>query len=337
MREELLNWCCEALQCNQHDLRIETLSGDAGFRRYYRLFYSGISYIAVDAPPKHINNPVFADIAARLTQAGTIVPSIIAKDFNNGFLILSDLGDELLLKHLNDDSVNRYYRKGLQLIMQMQKCDTSQIPQYDRAVLRREMSLFSEWFVAQLLGHTLDNTTQRIIDDCFNLLEAQAIQQPYRFVHRDFHSRNILIYANELATIDFQDALVGPITYDAVSLLKDCYIRWPNEQVELWLKYFHDLLMAEGTLPANANFDDTKKDFHLMGLQRHIKVLGIFARLSLRDNKHQYLNDLPLVIAYTLEALRLYANQFKPLDEFLTWFETDLNPLIEQQEWARAK
>ncbi len=333
MRDELLSWCCDALQCDLQNLKIEPLTGDAGFRKYFRIFLHNSSYIVVDAPPEHIDNPVFASIAYRLEQCGVIVPSIIAKDFNRGFLILGDLGDNLLLNKLNPDNVDHLYRKALKLIIQMQSCDTQGIATYDRLALRREMDLFNDWFVKKLLSQEINEHATKIIDNCFKILEEQALHQQYRFVHRDFHSRNILLFADELATIDFQDAIVGPITYDAVSLLKDCYIRWPSEQVNMWLKFYHDELIAYGVIPEDTKFSDTQKGFHLIGLQRHLKVFGIFARLSLRDGKHQYLHDLPLVISYTLEALRLYAKQFPSLGVFLTWFETHLMPIIKDQEW----
>lgn len=337
MHKDLLQWCTDALQCKENDLRISPLSGDAGFRQYFRLHLNDLSYIAVFAPKEHINNPVFVDIAQKISMTGVIVPSVIAKDFELGFLLISDLGDDLLLKLLNEKTVDKYYKAALNTILSLQHTDTTGLPTYDRNILYREMALFKEWFVPQLLDTTIDQHADQIIEDCFKTLIESAIQQPRAFVHRDYHSRNILLFNNEIAVIDFQDALLGPVTYDAVSLLKDCYIKWPFERVEMWLKQFHDALIEHGIIEAETPFESTQRYFHLMGLQRHIKVLGIFARLSLRDGKHNYLHDLPMVIDYTLETLRRYASQYQSLERFLMWFELNLLPAINKQSWSKGR
>lgn len=337
MKNTLLQWCAQTLGCDVHALTATALSGDAGFRRYFRLQHANNSYIVADAPVEHIDNHAFVDIAQRLAAAGVNVPHIVGVDFAQGFLIQQDFGDDLLLGLLNDATVNDYYARALAMIVQMQSTNCDGLPNYDAALLQREMALFPTWFVEKLLGITLNDSERELLDRVFACLTDTATQQPQAFVHRDFHSRNILCHEDELATIDFQDAVRGPITYDAVSLLKDCYIQWPAERVEQWLEDFHAALIEAHIVSDDADVATTLRDFHAMGLQRHIKVLGIFARLSLRDGKHGYLLDLPMVIDYTLQAAALLASDFAVLGEFKTWFETRLTPKIRQQEWSHGK
>lgn len=337
MKMALLDWCAEQLHCDPTDVNITTLSGDAGFRRYYRLHLGERSYIATDAPVEHIDNHAFVDIAQRLAAAGVNVPEIIGVDYTLGFLLQSDLGDHLLLSQLNAQTVEEYYAGALAMITLMQTANSDDLPKYDGDRLQQEMALFSEWFLPKLLGIRLSDDEAAMISDVYECLEKLATAQPQALVHRDFHSRNILCIGDELATIDFQDAVIGPITYDAVSLLKDCYIRWPADQVEQWLEDFHAALIERGTLPDSSALADIRRDFHAMGLQRHLKVLGIFARLSLRDGKHGYLLDLPMVIDYTLEAAQIMSSDFPVLGTFHTWFQQRVLPIVAQQAWSRGR
>ena len=337
MKKTLLQWCAQTLGCEAHTLTATPLSGDAGFRRYFRIQHASQSFIVADAPVEHIDNHAFVDIAQRLASAGVHVPSIVGVDFEQGFLIQQDFGDDLLLGLLNDSTVDEHYASALAMIVRMQGANCDGLPDYDADLLQREMALFPTWFVETLLGLSLDDNEQTLLKNVFQCLTVAAMQQPQAFVHRDFHSRNILLHKDELATIDFQDAVRGPITYDAVSLLKDCYIQWPCERVEQWLEDFHAALIDANIISDEADFAQTLRDFHAMGLQRHIKVLGIFARLSLRDGKHGYLLDLPMVIDYTLQAAALLANDYAILGEFKSWFEARLCPQIKQQEWSNGK
>lgn len=337
MNHALHQWCADQLNLPTCDISMLALGGDAGFRRYYRLTTSSDTYIATDAPVEHIDNHAFVSIGQRLANAGVNVPKILGVDYQQGFLLQSDLGDDLLLSLLNADTVDDFYAQGLAMIVQMQDADTTSLPQYDTAMLHREMMLFKEWFLPKLLGVTLSEENNNLLDETFACLAQLATQQPQAFVHRDFHSRNILHHNDALATIDYQDAVHGPITYDAVSLLKDCYIRWPLNDVEQWLEDFHAALIEVGTIDAATPYATTRRDFHAMGLQRHIKVLGIFARLSLRDGKHGYLLDLPLVIQYTLEAANILAEEHPILGAFGDWFERELSPLIALQEWSHGR
>ena len=205
----------------------------------------------------------------------------------------------------------------------------TELPQYDQAMLRRELEIFSEWFVVRLLGYSLSQAEQALLQRVFTQLETTALEQPQLLVHRDYHSRNLLLCdSGQIGVIDFQGAVRGPFAYDLVSLLRDCYIRWPQEDVKRWALSYGNMAMDVGVIPA---VDEATylRWFDWVGLQRHIKVLGIFARLHLRDGKHHYLADLPLVLRYTLDVARNYPQ----LDEFVAWFEQQLLPLIEQQPW----
>lgn len=308
----------------------QALPGDAGFRRYFRLA-SEPPLLAVYAPPATEPNAVFLKLAAHLRQHGVLAPAVAAVDLARGFFLIEDLGPTLLRQELNDESVEGLYAEALNCLLHIQQCPTAPLalPVYNRERLRQEMNLFIDWFAPRLLGYSLTEVELAMLNTWFTRLENSALEQPQVFVHRDYHSRN-LIYRNGSppGVIDFQDAVTGPVTYDLVSLLRDCYIRWPESSVRRWALCYANIAMQAGVLPlvSEARF---LRWFDWMGLQRHIKVLGIFARLSLRDGKHGYLNDLPLVIRYTLDVARRYEEG----DEFVVWFEQKLLPLIHRQSW----
>jgi N-acetylmuramate 1-kinase len=259
-------------------------------------------------------------------------PSIFAADETRGFLLVEDFGDELLHSQLSATNVATLYRQTFSTLLSLQSCpdQPALIPRYDRALLRRELEIFSEWFVGKLLGYSLSDAENVMLNNLYAALEDSALAQPQALVHRDFHSRNLIVRSNNsLGVIDFQGALWGGCTYDLVSLLRDCYIRWPADQVtSLALEYRHAAITS-GLLSISVDEKIYLGWFDLMGLQRHIKVLGIFARLNLRDGKPSYLKDLPLVIRYTLEVADTYAN----LKPFADWFRTKLLPLAKQQAW----
>lgn len=311
----------------------QALAGDAGFRRYFRLA-SEPPLLAVYAPPATEPNAVFLKLAAHLRQHGVLAPAVAAADLARGFLLIEDLGPALLRQELDEESVEGLYAEALNCLLHLQQCPTESLslPAYSRERLRQEMNLFNDWFVPRLLGHPLSEPESAMLHTWFTYLENSALEQPQVFVHRDYHSRN-LIYRNGSppGVIDFQDAVTGPITYDLVSLLRDCYIEWPEPRVRRWALCYANIATQAGLLPA---LDEERflRWFDWMGLQRHIKVLGIFARLSLRDGKHGYLNDLPLVIRYTLGVARRY----KEGDEFVAWFEQTLMPLVQRQPWWTA-
>ncbi len=308
----------------------QALAGDAGFRRYFRLA-SEPPLLAVYAPPATEPNGTFLKLARHLRRHGVLAPALAAADLERGFLLLEDLGPTLLREALDENSVEGLYAEAMSCLLRLQQCPTDSLglPAYDRARLRQEMNLFNEWFVPRLLGHSLTDSELQLLDRWYAYLENSALEQPQVLVHRDFHSRN-LIYRPEGApgVIDFQDAVTGPITYDLVSLLRDCYVRWPEDRVRRWALCYAEIASQAGLLPrvSEAQF---LRWFDWMGLQRHIKVLGIFARLSLRDQKHNYLRDLPLVTAYTLDVARRYDEGA----EFVGWFEETLLPRLRRQPW----
>lgn len=270
-----------------------------------------------------------------MSQHGVGTPHIFAADEAQGFLLVEDFGDELLHRHLNTTSANTLYGKAFDTLIDLQQCpdNSTLIPRYDQALLHRELLIFNEWFCSALLGHTLSTDESVMLNSMFNDLEQSALEQSQTLVHRDYHSRNLLLRNTDNATvglgvIDFQGALWGACTYDLVSLLRDCYVRFPTDQVTQWALSYRQQAIAAGLLD-NVNEAEFLRWFDWMGLQRHIKVLGIFARLHLRDGKHHYLHDLPLVIRYTLEVAEIYP-QFQT---FTAWFKTTLLPLAEQQSW----
>ena len=320
------------------------VAGDASPRRYYRLALgtdgTRRSIIAAISPPTE-KNLEFIAVRQLLAEAGVRVPDLYAFDLDRGFLALEDLGDATLLPRLNDDSVDRFYGAALDHLLGLShiKIANSGLPHYSRELLQGELNVFMDWFVIGLLAvnptHNAQQTAQMRskFAGLSDVLISSALSQPQVLVHRDFHSRNLMVLTQEqLAVIDFQDAVIGPITYDPVSLLKDCYIAWPRAQQLAWLsQYRQRLLKAELIAPVTA--EAFIRWFDLMGLQRHIKVLGVFARLNLRDNKPVYLADLPLVLHYIREALALYRNDIKEITEFESWFEEALMPPIIRQAW----
>jgi hypothetical protein len=286
---------------------IEPASADASFRRYFRLIRGEHSYIVMDAPPEKEAVAPFIGVAQSLLGIGLNVPVILARDPARGLLLLSDLGKrQYLTDLLAGRDVERLYGDALEALVRLQTRggDAARaLPPYDRAALVREMELLPEWFLGRHLGQPPTATERALLDRVFETLAQSALAQPAVFVHRDYHSRNLLITdeANP-GILDFQDAVRGAVTYDVVSLLKDCYIAWPRERVIGWLRDYRERLKRAG-LDAGS---DLLRRFDLMGLQRHIKVLGIFARLFYRDGKPGYLDDLPRVLAYTREAAALY-------------------------------
>lgn len=319
---------------DNHPAEFSVVSGDASFRRYYRLSLEGDQhFIAVHAPPDKENNEAFISVQQLMAAQELPVPALLGWDLNRGFLLQEDFGDRLLRPALVDvKAADHYYRRAFSSLAAMQgiAVDGGELPDYDEHRLLEEMSLFPQWFVQGLLGYSLSDDEYTMLARLFSALSQRAQAQPQGFVHRDFHSRNIMLLPDgQLGLIDFQDALRGPLTYDLVSLLRDCYVAWPEEQVRNWALAFRGELAAAGVaVPEEAEYI---KDFDWMGLQRHIKVLGIFARLHLRDGKASYLGDLPLVIAYTLSVAR----QYEECAEFVRWFETRLQPLAAKQDWYR--
>lgn len=312
------------------EIALTPIASDAGFRRYFR-FATPSQWLAVDAPPQTEDSRQFVALACYLSQQGVGTPEILAADETEGFLLVEDFGDELLHRQLSAKTADHLYSKAFATLIKLQACPdkSALIPRYDKALLHRELLLFNEWFCTALLGHVLTPSESVMLAKVFKNLEDCALQQPQTLVHRDYHSRNLLVRDNaDLGVIDFQGALWGACTYDLASLLRDCYIRFPAEQVTHWALQYRAQAMAAAVLQPVTETEFLRW-FDWIGLQRHIKVLGIFARLHLRDGKHHYLADLPLVIRYTLEVAEKYAE----FQGFADWFKTTLLPLVKQQPW----
>ncbi|MEA3158899.1 MAG: N-acetylmuramate 1-kinase [Gammaproteobacteria bacterium] len=291
---------------------IAPASVDASFRRYFRVTRGADSYIVMDAPPDKEDSAPFLKVARILGGMNLNVPIVLARDMERGFLLLSDLGSRQYLDELpGPRAADRLYADALAALRTMQTADAAvsgDLPRYDRALLMREMELMPEWFLRHHLKVTIDAQERSMLDELFASLVRAAASQPAAFVHRDYHSRNLLVTAQDNPGIlDFQDAVWGPVTYDLASLLKDCYISWPPARVRAWvLEYREKLLEAGFALPKDAA--EFMRWFDLIGLQRHIKVLGIFARLFYRDGKSQYLKDLPRVLDYARDTASSYAD-----------------------------
>jgi aminoglycoside/choline kinase family phosphotransferase len=311
-----------------HGLRPETLrpaSADASFRRYFRLDADGVpggSLVAMDAPPPMEDCTPFLHAAAVFGRSGISVPAVLAADLPRGFLLLEDFGAVTFLSRLDGSSAPALYGDAIRALVAMQRASApGDFPEYDRALLLRELRLFPEWYIARHKGMTLDTTEQRTLDTAFEALLENTLAQPRVHVHRDFHSRNLMVLpgARNPGIIDFQDAVHGPVTYDLVSLLRDAYIRWEEPQVIDWAVRYWEQARVAG-LPVDADFGAFYRDFEWMGLQRHLKVLGVFARLYHRDGKDGYLADLPLVLRYVREVTARYVT-FAPLSRLIDRIE----------------
>jgi aminoglycoside/choline kinase family phosphotransferase len=307
---------------------IERASADASFRRYFRLTRGPCTYIVMDAPPVLENVAPFIRVAQLLAGLELNVPIVLARDIRQGFLLLSDLGSSLYLDELKAGrDVDRLYGDALAALVTMQtrtvgRAAARDLPAYDRALLMREMELLPDWFLGRHLGLTLGEPERALLTRSFDSLATAALSQPSAFVHRDYHSRNLLLTAeNNPGILDFQDAVIGPVTYDAVSLLKDCYIAWPTVRVHGWLLEYRERLLAAG-LRVGGDPAVFIRWFDLMGLQRHIKVLAIFARLHYRDGKPGYLSDLPRVLGY----VRNVAAGYPETAEFGEYLTTRIEP-----------
>ena len=327
----LSSWLEKALGADYTQLLCEPLSGDASFRRYYRFRQGSSTFMLAIAPPATEKNREFVAVAQLLHEAGVLVPQVLDVNYECGFILQQDLGDQILQPLLVGEGIDYWYDlavKQLQAFTAIAPNALKNLPTYDATLLQTEMSLFTEWFIPQLLGLTLDRTETLQLNDLFACLIKSATAQPQVFVHRDYHCRNLMAVNGELAAIDFQDAVTGPITYDAVSLLKDCYLTWPDDWVEKKLNSLYHKLDGDGQLQG-ISWPNFQQFFHFMGLQRHIKVLGIFARLSLRDGKHGYLNDLPTVVRYVSNAAGLYDETA----DFKHWFDQRIVPECKCQSW----
>lgn len=313
-RNQLMqSWLKATLPALGHanDFSAEPASEDASFRSYHRVTIGQQSLIVMDAPPSHEDCGPFLKVQQLLSDAGVPVPMVLAQDQTNGFLLLSDLGSTLFLDVLAQDNVEFWYQKATQHIHQMQTIPAQeQLPHYDETLLRTEMQLFTDWFIGKHLNYALDDHESQLIEHVQDMLVANAVEQPQAFVHRDYHSRNLMCDQQQAAVIDFQDAVWGPITYDLVSLFKDCYISWPEEQVVTWVNDFRTAYNEKHG--CHHDMGTFLRWFDFMGAQRHMKAIGIFCRLNYRDGKKQYLYDIPR----TMKHLQMTCLNYPELAEF---------------------
>jgi len=326
-QQSLQNWVNQTLtdmNLESPQGSLETVSGDASFRRYFRQPTKTGSYIAVDAPPDKENSQPFVEIAQAWHGEGVNVPKIIRADLDQGFMLLSDMGDQLIFPLLESGQADRIYPQAFDALIGIQQT-SKPLPPYDAELLDREMALFTDWFLDRHLNMSLSHSETQLLKETFELLRETALGQIQVPVHRDYHSRNIMQLADgELGIIDFQDAVFGPITYDLASILRDAYIAWPEEQVEDWAKLYFEKARSAGLIGAISD-EQLMLWFDWMGLQRHIKVVGIFARLNYRDGKSGYMDDIPR----TFEYIRQVSGKYDALQGFHQWIEHTLVPAID--------
>ena len=319
---ELLRWLNIELELDVQD--IKPASSDASFRRYFRVTHAGGCHVVMDAPPDKENIQPFIRNAALLQAVQIHVPAIHQQNLRQGFLLLEDLGTQSLLDELQPDNADEWYQSALDSLFKLQHTlaiDTSPWQTYDEALLTRELGIFYEWFLEKRLGLIVPVAIRQGLDE---FLIDSALQQPQVCVHRDYHSRNLMVLpAGELGVIDFQDAVIGPITYDLVSLLRDCYINWPDRRVQGWLENYHQRLLNAEML--KVEFAQFKRWFDLMGMQRHLKAVGIFSRLQIRDDKPGYLADIPRTLDYILMVCQRYPE----LDEFQAFLQHQVLPIYQ--------
>lgn len=311
--QQLKRWLSDVLHSD--DFQIKPASADASFRRYFRVSYQQQSRIVMDAPPDKEDCRPFINIARLIEQSAVHAPHIYEADVEQGFMLLSDLGSTAYLDKLNTETVGSLYTDALNALHKMQTIQAD-LPLYDDALLQTEMDLFNDWFLKRHLNIQINSQESSQLQKLFNHLIQSAKEQTQVFVHRDYHSRNLMITDdNNPGVIDFQDAVIGPISYDLVSLLKDCYISWPG-QTQL---QFVEMFYQQNKSQIHTDLNTFIKHYDLMGLQRHIKVAGIFCRLNYRDGKSHYLNDLPLVLAYIVDVCQRYPETRVLLDLFQSW------------------
>ncbi|THF64413.1 aminoglycoside phosphotransferase family protein [Pseudothauera rhizosphaerae] len=325
--DQLQQWL--AAQLPGRAFELAPASADASFRRYFRVSFAdgGPSRIVMDAPPEHEDCRPWLRVAELFGATGAHVPEVLAQDVGQGFLLLSDLGSRTYLDVLDPaDTATAHglYAEALGSLIAIQAASRPDaLPEYSRELLARELALFPEWYVARHKGHTLTDAERAMLDRTFERILAVNLAEPQVFVHRDYHSRNLMYLEDgrNPGIIDFQDAVYGPLSYDLASLLKDAYIRWEEDFVlDLLARYWDAARKLH--LPVREHFADFHRDFEWMGVQRHLKVLGIFARLYHRDGKDGYLKDMPLVADYLRRACRRYG-ELAPLLKLLDQFDPE--------------
>jgi aminoglycoside/choline kinase family phosphotransferase len=329
--EQLENWLARLF--GTRDFQVTTASADASFRRYFRVARGNDTWIAMDAPPAKEDMEPYIRIASMLVDVGVNAPRVIERNDEEGFLLNSDLGSRTYLMELDaQGDADRLYADAIEALVRIQsggRAHATRLPPYDDALLRREMGLFPEWFCGRHLGLTLSGDEAAALAGVFDVLSATALQQPRVFVHRDYHSRNLMVgdgarHGPNPGILDFQDAVSGPVTYDLVSLLRDCYVAWPLERVRGWALQFRGSAQRAG-VEVGADEGQFLRWFDLMGVQRHLKAIGIFARLWRRDGKPGYLNDIPR----TLNYVRAASGHYRELQFLHSFIDGRVLPALE--------
>jgi aminoglycoside/choline kinase family phosphotransferase len=299
-------------------------SSDASFRRYFRWEGEGRSFVVMDAPPPQENCKPFVDIAFLLAKSGINVPKIYAEDLERGFLLLNDLGNKTYLDVIDSENADDLFEDALQALLAFQQLPmVAPLPSYDVALLRRELELFPEWYVKRELGTEFDSAQQMLWQNVTELLIDSALAQPKVLVHRDYMPRNLMISEPNPGVLDFQDAVYGPVTYDVTCLFKDAFLSWPEERVRGWLQAYWQQAGDLG-IPVQPDFEDFLRASDLMGVQRHLKVIGIFARICHRDGKPRYLGDVPRFFAY-IDAVIARRPELAELDVLLLSLRAGVN------------
>lgn len=322
--EQASAWLAQQLPALYHDRdwgeprdgALSPASSDASFRRYFRWEDRGRSLILMDAPPPREDCRPFVRIAGLLAQAGLNVPTVLAQDIERGFLLLDDLGRQTYLDVIDEHNADELFEPAIEALIKLQQLPVEPgLPRYDEALLRRELQLFPEWYVERHLGLRLDEHQARSWAAACDVLVEAALAQPVVLVHRDYMPRNLMLSTPNPGVLDFQDAVVGPVTYDVTSLFKDAFLSWPDARVLGWLRHYWEQACAVG-IPVQDSFEAFHAASDLMGAQRHLKVIGIFARICHRDGKPRYLADVPRFFAY-LETVLARRPELSPLAELL--------------------
>lgn len=327
----LKNWLKESCSLPISNFKLEPLINDASSRQYFRLHLEvNLSHIAMIAPPDKENIIAFITIAKDFARQGICTPDILAYNLEQGFMLLSDLGNDLYLNILNPNTVDDLYNRALSVIYQIQTCnpkfpDNKPLELFNEEFIRSELTLFIDWFLKKHLALKLTDEITNILENTFKILIDSAQEQPQVCIHRDYHSRNLLLLENKnVGVLDFQDAVYGPITYDAASLLRDAYIDWPKAQVNRWLLKFYDMI----NISHQCTEEKFIRWFDLISLQRHLKILGIFSRLNYRDNKPHYLPMIGRVLSYMSETCEDYTE----LSYFKRVLQTKIKPKLYEKE-----
>jgi aminoglycoside/choline kinase family phosphotransferase len=314
------------IQCQQPSIALRSLAKDASFRRYYALEHDP-AWLAVDAPPEHEKNHEFVAVAEAFARKGVRVPAIKAYDLDRGFLLVENLGRDSYLQILKQDpsQADRLYKEAILKLVDIASVDDTHLLHFDRSFLQAELDYFTEWFLEAYLGCKLSTADRALLDQTYETLILSATAQPQICIHRDYHSRNLIVREQDNpGVIDFQDAMLGPLSYDLVSLLRDAYIDWPREQVEAWAQFFYEAYRAAHP-QYTQSWSSFLDDFNLMGVQRHLKAIFIFARKWLRDQDPGYLDDIPRTLNYIFTI----ADEYPSLHGFCSFLQHEVQPKLE--------